>query len=40
VLALVPADRRTTLVAKAVKPGVLEWNILLQGKGETVFFDC
>jgi protocatechuate 3,4-dioxygenase alpha subunit len=40
VLALVPAERRATLVAKAVKPGVLEWNVILQGKGETVFFDC
>lgn len=40
VLALVPADRRATLVARAVKPGVLEWNVILQGKGETVFFDC
>ena len=42
VLALVPQDRRGTLVAKKVtgKAGVLEWNIVLQGKDETVFFDC
>lgn len=40
VLALVPADRRATLIARAVKPGVQEWNVLLQGKAETVFFDC
>lgn len=39
VLALVPQDRRSTLVAK--KAGdVLQWNIILQGKDETVFFDC
>ncbi len=41
VLALVPADRRDTLVAKPVsgKSGVLEWNVFLQGEKETVFFD-
>jgi protocatechuate 3,4-dioxygenase, alpha subunit len=41
VLARVPAARRDTLVAKpmANKPGVLEWNIVLQGEKETVFFD-
>lgn len=41
VLGLVPADRRETLIAKPV-PGaksVLEWNVILQGKDETVFFD-
>lgn len=39
VLALVSQDRRSTLVAK--KAGdVLQWNIILQGKDETVFFDC
>jgi protocatechuate 3,4-dioxygenase alpha subunit len=41
VLALVPKERRSTLVArKTAKPGVLEWNVVLQGKDETVFFDC
>ena len=41
VLALVPKERRGTLVAKKTgKPGVLEWNVILQGRGETVFFDC
>jgi protocatechuate 3,4-dioxygenase alpha subunit len=41
VLALVPKERRATLVArKTGKPGVLEWNVNLQGSGETVFFDC
>ena len=41
VLALVPPERRATLVAKRVssRPDVLEWNVLLQGKDETVFFD-
>ena len=42
VLALVPAERRATLVAKklAGKGGVLAWNVVLQGRDETVFFDC
>ena len=42
ILALVPAERRDTLVAgkAAGKPGALEWNVILQGRGETVFFDC
>ena len=42
VLALVPAERRGTLIAKRAtgKPDVLEWNVILQGGDETVFFDC
>jgi protocatechuate 3,4-dioxygenase alpha subunit len=40
VLALVPAARRGTLVAKKTGKGTLEWNVILQGKDETVFFDC
>jgi protocatechuate 3,4-dioxygenase alpha subunit len=42
VLARVPQERRGTLVAKpaAGKPGKLEWNVVLQGRDETVFFDC
>jgi protocatechuate 3,4-dioxygenase alpha subunit len=40
-LARVPKERRATLIAtKTGKPGVLEWNVLLQGRNETVFFDC
>jgi protocatechuate 3,4-dioxygenase alpha subunit len=39
VLALVPQARRHTLVARRKSKGVLEWNIILQGKDETVFFD-
>jgi len=41
VLKLVPAKRRDTLVAKPVagKRGAFEWNVVLQGAGETVFFD-
>jgi protocatechuate 3,4-dioxygenase alpha subunit len=39
VLKLVPAARRATLIARQKGKGALEWNILLQGKGETVFFD-
>jgi protocatechuate 3,4-dioxygenase alpha subunit len=42
VLALVPADRRGTLIA-AREPGnggaVYRFDIRLQGDGETVFFD-
>jgi protocatechuate 3,4-dioxygenase alpha subunit len=39
VLGLVPAERRSTLIARKKADGVLEWNVVLQGKGETVFFD-
>jgi protocatechuate 3,4-dioxygenase alpha subunit len=39
VLALVPADRRPTLIARARGPGVLAWDIILQGRDETVCFD-
>ena len=40
VLALVPRERRATLIAKrAGKAGLLEWNVILQGRDETVFFD-
>ena len=38
----VDAWRRETLIAKKVpgRAGALEWNVILQGAGETVFFDC
>jgi len=39
VLKRVPAARRATLVARRMGRGVLQWNIVLQGKNETVFFD-
>ena len=39
VLALVPADRRATLIAQADGSHRYRWNIVLQGPGETVFFD-
>jgi protocatechuate 3,4-dioxygenase, alpha subunit len=39
VLNLVPAERRGTLLAKKRSDGVLEWNVVLQGRDETVFFD-
>jgi protocatechuate 3,4-dioxygenase alpha subunit len=39
ILSLVPAERRATLIARKRGDGVLEWNVVLQGKGETVFFD-
>jgi len=40
-LGLVPPARRGTLIAKKVagRKGLLEWNVILQGRGETVFFD-
>jgi protocatechuate 3,4-dioxygenase alpha subunit len=38
-LSLVPAARRPTLIARRKSRGTLEWNIVLQGRGETVFFD-
>lgn len=40
VLRRVPAERRGTLVARQIAMGKLEWNIILQGENETVFFDC
>lgn len=39
VLKLVPAERRATLIANKRADGTLEWNLVLQGKNETVFFD-
>jgi protocatechuate 3,4-dioxygenase alpha subunit len=39
VLATVPAERRTTLVARKRADGTLEWNLVLQGRHETAFFD-
>jgi protocatechuate 3,4-dioxygenase alpha subunit len=41
VLALVPPERRTTLLAQPVaeRPGTWRVEIRLQGEGETVFFD-
>lgn len=39
ILALVPAERRSTLIARKIAEGTLEWNVVLQGDAETVFFD-
>jgi protocatechuate 3,4-dioxygenase, alpha subunit len=41
VLDIVEPQRRSTLIAKPVSghPGVLEWNVALQGPKETVFFE-
>ena len=39
ILKLVPPARRSTLVARHKGKGALEWNVILQGKQETVFFD-
>jgi protocatechuate 3,4-dioxygenase alpha subunit len=40
VLRRVPPERRATLVARQIAPQKLEWNVILQGEDETVFFDC
>lgn len=42
ILALVPKERRDTLLAKLEpgKPGVYRFDIRLQGENETVFFDA
>jgi protocatechuate 3,4-dioxygenase alpha subunit len=39
VLRLVPPQRRGTLIARNVGEGLLEWNLYLQGRNETVFFE-
>jgi protocatechuate 3,4-dioxygenase alpha subunit len=39
VLALVPRERRDTLIARLVEPGVYRFDIRVQGDRETVFFD-
>ena len=39
ILELVPAERRDTLIARKL-PGGYGFDIILQGAGETVFFDC
>jgi protocatechuate 3,4-dioxygenase alpha subunit len=41
VLNLVEPARRATLIARKTSvAGALEWNVILQGDDETVFFDC
>ena len=39
VLGLVPPERRATLIASKAGEGTLEWNLVLQGLNETVFFE-
>jgi protocatechuate 3,4-dioxygenase alpha subunit len=39
VLAVVPPARRRTLIARPAADGALEWDIILQGADETVFFE-
>lgn len=39
VLALVPAERRDTLIARCTAPGEWTLDLVLQGERETVFFD-
>jgi protocatechuate 3,4-dioxygenase alpha subunit len=39
ILALVPVERRSTMIARRSADGTLEWNAVLQGENETVFFD-
>ncbi len=42
ILELIPPERRATLMANKIvgEAAKLEWNIVVQGKHETVFFDC
>jgi protocatechuate 3,4-dioxygenase alpha subunit len=40
VLALVPEERRQTLIAQRGSDGVFRFDIRLQGEGETVFFEA
>jgi protocatechuate 3,4-dioxygenase, alpha subunit len=42
ILQLVEPARRSTLIARKStgREGFLEWNVILQGDDETVFFDC
>ena len=40
VLQLAPAERRPTLIARRGADGAYEFNVVLQGEGETVFFDA
>jgi len=39
ILALVPKERRSTLIARVASTSELRWDVRLQGEGETVFFD-
>jgi len=39
VLALVPEERRATLLAQPGSPGEWVFDLRLQGEAETVFFD-
>ncbi|HEX2333709.1 MAG TPA: protocatechuate 3,4-dioxygenase subunit alpha [Burkholderiales bacterium] len=39
VLNLIPPERRGSLIAKRRADGEFEWNVVLQGRNETVFFD-
>ena len=40
ILRLVPAERRQTLIARRGADGIYEFNVVLQGTDETVFFDA
>jgi protocatechuate 3,4-dioxygenase alpha subunit len=39
ILALVPEDRRPTLIARRAGDGRYRFDLVMQGPGETVFFD-
>jgi protocatechuate 3,4-dioxygenase, alpha subunit len=39
ILGMVPADRRHTLIARQAGDGRYVFNVVMQGAGETVFFD-
>jgi protocatechuate 3,4-dioxygenase alpha subunit len=40
ILAMVPADRRDTLLARKLADGRYRFDIVLQGERETVFFEA
>ena len=40
VLALVPPERRATLLAEPLGPDRFRFDVHLSGAGETVFFEC
>lgn len=42
ILGLVPAERRATLIARRMsdRDSALEWDVVMQGENETVFFDA
>jgi len=40
ILPLIPIERRQTLIARRAADGSYEFNVVLQGERETVFFEA